>query len=251
MTIEFKCTTGQVEQRRARRSAVALDGAVRERGRSAQSARLTEISRSGCRIAGYWLVAPGTPVWVRIPGLENLAGHVAWSDEGGGGVAFETPLHPAVAARYEAPGDDVVIPFPETSFPHARATLLSRREQIAQGVVETERSPLQSRKPPRGSGIAAMISRQVTRSIDQRHERRFTDVIPGSDGAVRLAGAAACVRNVSASGLKLEAATDARIGAQVEVAFDGFDAYDGRVVWRRGDETGVSLPPKSIDIVGD
>lgn len=251
MTIEFKCSTGQVEQRRAPRSAVALDGAVRERGRSAQNARLTDISRSGCRIAGYWLVAPGTPVWVRIPGLENLAGHVAWSDEGGGGVAFETPLHPAVAARYETPVNDGLPLGADIRLPPAGSELLSRREQIAQGVVETERSPLQSRKPARGSGIAAMISRQVTRTIDQRHERRFSDAVPGSDGTVRLAGATASVRNVSASGLKLEAATDAEIGAQVEVAFEGFDAYEGRVVWRCGEETGISLPRGSIDIVDD
>jgi hypothetical protein len=34
----------------------------------------------------------------------------------------------------------------------------------------------------------------------------------------------------------------------VPVVFEGFDPMPGRVVWRRADEAGLSLPPESISL---
>ena len=54
------------------------------------------------------------------------------------------------------------------------------------------------------------------------------------------------VRNVSASGLKIAATFEADVGTRVAVEFEGFDAMAARVVWRRAEEIGLSLPPESL-----
>lgn len=250
MGIEFQRGSDFVERRRAPREAVQFAVAVRERGRSALVVRAAELTALGCRIEGYLTVAEGTQVWVKLPGLESVAGQVVWSLDGTVGIAFERPLHPAVAARF-IPGAAAEAPAPaanDGAAPTLDHSLLSRREQIVAGIVAAERSPLQRRKGKSGLSLAGFITRQVARQIDTRAEPRFADAIPNSPGALRVAGAEAEVRNVSSSGLSVRGAPAGEIGDQLEVEFEGFEAYSGRLVWRRDDAAGIALPPQTIDL---
>ena len=56
------------------------------------------------------------------------------------------------------------------------------------------------------------------------------------------------VRNVSASGLKVAATLNADVGTRVAVEFEGFDTMAARVVWRRAEEMGLSLPADSLEL---
>ncbi len=250
MGIEFQRGSDFVERRRAPREAVQFAVAVRERGRSALVARLAELATLGCRIEGYLTVAPGTQVWVRLPGLESVAGQVVWSLDGTAGMLFERPLHPAVAARFcPATAPDAPAPAAnDGAAPTLDHSLLSRREQIVAGIVATERSPLQRRKGKSGLSLAGFITRQFARQTDTRAEPRFTDAIANAPGALRIAGAEAKVRNVSASGLSVRGAPAGEIGDELEVEFEGFEAYPGRLVWRRDDQAGIALPPQTIEL---
>ena len=40
----------------------------------------------------------------------------------------------------------------------------------------------------------------------------------------------------------------ADVGTRVAVAFEGFDSMSARIVWRRGEEIGLSLPPESLEL---
>lgn len=250
MGIEFQRGSDFVERRRAPREAVQFAAAVRERGRSALVARVAELTTLGCRIEGYLGVAPGTQLWVKLPGLESIAGQVMWSSDGTAGVLFERPLHPAVAAQF-CPSIAPDAPAPAANDGAASTldhSLLSRREQIVAGIVAAERSPLQRRKGKSGLSLAGFITRQVSRQADTRAEPRFADAIANAPGALRVAGTEAEVRNVSASGLSVRGAPAGEIGDELEVEFEGFEPYSGRLVWRREDRAGIALPPQTIEL---
>jgi hypothetical protein len=59
-----------------------------------------DISTHGCGFESRWPFQPGTRVWLRLPGLERWVASVAWWQDGKGGLAFEHPLHIAVALRF-------------------------------------------------------------------------------------------------------------------------------------------------------
>lgn len=64
------------------------------------TARMFDLSISGCCIVSAEPPRTGTQILIRIPGLEFWSGTVAWSREGAVGVEFHKPLHPAVVERY-------------------------------------------------------------------------------------------------------------------------------------------------------
>ncbi len=250
MGIEFHRGSDFIERRRAPREAVQFAVAVRERGRSALVARVAELTTLGCRIEGYLTVAAATQLWVKLPGLESVAGQVIWSEDGVAGVTFERPLHPAVAARF-CPSAAPDAPAPAANDGAATTldhSLLSRREQIVAGIVATERSPLQKRTGKSGLSLSGFIARQVTRQVDTRAEPRFADAIPNEPGLLTVGGSEAEVRNVSASGISVRGAPAGEIGAELAVEFEGFEAYPGRLVWRRDDAAGIALPPQTIEL---
>ena len=48
----------------------------------------------------------GARVWLGLPGLETWAEFVAWFEYVKGGLRFERPLHPLVAARFASNDED-------------------------------------------------------------------------------------------------------------------------------------------------
>ena len=237
-----------VERRAMRRTRCALESTLRLRGRFAVAGRTADLTTHGARIDEVGPFPAGSAIWVRLPGLESLTGSVIWSRPGATGVAFEHPLHPAVHARF-LPADcrltvvgeaAAVAPVP------AEIAVLPRREQIVRGYAATAAGPLCAGKQPIGGGLARSIRRSVVRRSEHRGEARFDG--PARTGPMRLSvdQRAAEIRNLSASGLKIAGAFEAAVGSNVAVAFDGFDAMPGRVVWRCAEEMGLSLPRDSL-----
>ena len=247
MAVSFQRKSEFIERRRHGRAPIALTIALRERGRSAMDARLIDFSALGCQIDGLFLAPGYAPVWIKLPGLESLAAQRIWGTGNLAGLAFDTPLHAAVAARFlPAPGSHsaaaAAAPF------EMRDPLLSRREQIVAGIAAIDQSPLQRRKRPSGLGMSGRISRAVTRSVDHRAERRYADAIPEGT-TLEIAGEGMRVLNVSPSGIKVKGALDERdIGDKIDLAFAGFPAMTGQLVWINGDVAGISLPQASIEL---
>ena len=247
MTISFERKSEFIERRRQGRSPLSLTIALRERGRSAMDVRLIDFSALGCQVDGL-IVGPGNAqVWIKLLGLDSLAAQRIWGTGNQAGLAFDMPLHPAVAARFlPAPGSHAAAaaaaPF------ETRDPLLSRREQIVAGIAGSDFSPLQRRKQPLGLGMIGRINRTVSRSVDHRAERRYADAIPEGT-TLEIAGEGMRVLNVSPSGIKVKGALDERdIGDKIDLAFAGFPAMTGQLVWINGDVAGISLPQASIEL---
>jgi hypothetical protein len=89
---------GQVERRRAARTALHLGATMRDGSRKAP-ARVIDMSTRGCRIECSTVVADNSWVWLGIEGLQNQRCRVAWHCEEFIGLEFETPLSEAVFER--------------------------------------------------------------------------------------------------------------------------------------------------------
>ena len=247
LAISFERKTDFTERRRQARAPLSIAAALRERGRSALSAQLLDFSALGCRVDGLISGTGETQVWLKLPGLESLAALRVWSNGNVAGLAFDAPLHPAVAGRF--------MPAPGSHAAEALGTpaggldpLLSRREQIIAGIAATDNSPLQRRKRPSGLGMSGRINRAVTRSVDHREERRYADAIPEGT-ALTIGGENVRVLNVSPSGIKVQGLpAAAEIGEQIDLAFEGFPKMTGQLVWMGGGEAGIALPPASIEL---
>jgi len=247
MTVSFERKSDFIERRRQGRASIGMTVALRERGRSALDARLIDFSPLGCRVDGLIIGAGGAQVWIKLPGLESLAAQRTWSSGNLAGLCFDTPLHPAVAARYlPAPGSHAAAAVETAIDGHDR--LLSRREQIMAGITQTDHSPLQRRKKPSGLGMFGRINRAVTRNVDHRAERRYADAIPEGT-ALAIGGENVRVLNVSPSGIKVRGLPDqAAIGDTIDLAFEGFPGMIGQLVWMNGADAGIALPPSSIEL---
>ena len=247
MTVSFERKSEFIERRRQGRAPIELSVALRERGRSAMEAQLIDFSALGCRINGL-IVGQGTAqVWIKLPGLETMAGQRMWHEGNLAGIAFDTALHPAVAARFmPAPGSHAAAALDNSGA--SLDPLLSRREQIVAGIAATDHSPLQRRKRPSGLGMSGRISRAVTRNVDHRAERRYADAIPEGT-ALAIGGENVHVLNVSPSGIKVRGLREeAEIGHNIDLAFEGFPAMTGQLVWINGAEAGIALPEASIEL---
>lgn len=250
MSITLASSHSPEERRREPRSALSIAVAVRERGRSAITAQLADLSPYGCQLTRMILVHPDAQVWVRLPGLESQSMRLAWSDAGRFGFAFETPLHPAVVARFVPSAEATPAPSAPVAPPATvAAPLQSRREQILCGITGSDRSPLQARKQPSGLGLGGRIIRLVRRRTDHRLERRFADAVPIGT-ALAIDGQPVELCNVSASGIRVRGALgEAGIGQRLAVEFTGCEPLTGHVVWRNDHEAGIALPERSIDLV--
>lgn len=239
-----------VERRTMRRAACALDVTVRQRGRFAVAAATADLTPYGARLSGAGPFEPDTEMWLRMPGIESQTVRVVWSEGGTTGIAFTQPLHTAVFARFlPADGRMMLVSEPAVAVTMpADIALLPRREQIVRGFGAMQEGPQRHAKKPIGGGLAGVIRRSVTRTAEHRAEERYTDTLRTGPMRLTVDDASAQVRNVSASGLKVAATLKADVGTRVAVAFDGFDAMSARVVWRRGEEIGLSLPPESLEL---
>ena len=82
--------------RNADRVPVAFRAGLRQRGASAVTVQICDLSTHGFRIDTHLSLETGTQVWLRLPGLEATPAHVAWVEGHCAGCAFDRPLHPAV-----------------------------------------------------------------------------------------------------------------------------------------------------------
>jgi hypothetical protein len=91
-----------VENRRAARAPTRLEAPLRRREGRPAKAIVLDLSVHGFRAETTGLFAPGTQVWLKLPGLEASLATVAWTDQIQIGAEFVQPLHPAVADRIVA-----------------------------------------------------------------------------------------------------------------------------------------------------
>lgn len=250
--IKIESSSDFTEQRRTRRQGVQMDCTVRERSRSAVPAAINDFSASGVGIKSNGVPLAGNQIWVRLNGLESLSGRVAWSNGSTAGVEFERPLHAAVALRFEPGVKREALTHPPLDQSSENVVeldpLLSRREQIMQGVSGSDLSPLKRRKQKTGAGILGSISRTIARKSDHRHELRFRDATTTGQMALKISAQTARVEDVSSSGLRVRTDLIADIGAELQIEFDGFEAIAGKLIWQGMGEIGISLPPESIDL---
>lgn len=242
------------ERRRNVRQGLVLDCTVRERSRTAVPAAASDFSVSGIGIKSHSSPLPGNQIWVKIDGLESLSGRVAWSNGSVAGIEFENPMHPAVAQRFVPNVTMEALPHPPLDQGESNVVelnpLLSRREQIMQGVSGSDLSPLKWRKQPTGAGILGSISRTITRKSDHRHELRFRDPTATGQMALTISAQAARIADISSSGLRVCTDLEAEIGAELRVEFGDFEPIVGKLIWQGKGEIGISLPPQSIELHG-
>lgn len=245
MVISFHQQSGFTERRRHGRAPLGIAISVRERSRSATEARLVDFTALGCRVSGLMVIDRSAQLFVKLPGLESQPVRLAWIDGNDAGLEFEAQLHPAVASRF-LPANGSIAARNVNAPSHD--PLLSRREQIMAGIAGSDMSPLQRKKQPSGLGLFGRIDRRVSRQVDHRAERRYSDAVPpGTQLAVE--GELAKALNVSPSGMKVRGNLIAReIGDPVRVEFEGFPEMTGQLVWLSGTEAGISLPPQSIEL---
>lgn len=252
MSIEVTPSGTSSERRRTKRSDFVFVASVRERGRSSQSVKVVNFSGHGCAIDGAMMSAEGQQAWIRLPGLEPLSGRIVWCGALVAGIAFDMPMHPAVARRF--------IPAPAAEISVAGGAeiasvavldadpLMSRREQIMQGIIVDDLSPLKTRKKPTGRGILGSITRQTVRTVDHRRDMRFKDFTQKNPVAFLVDGQDAQVHDISSRGLRATVQLEAEIGSKVTVEVEGFEPINGRVVWQCDNDVGLCLPDDSFDL---
>lgn len=94
--LSFETALKPAHPRIADRVSVALNAGLRQRGASAVSVQILDLSTHGFRIDTHLSLEIGTQVWLRLPGLEATPARVAWVEGHKAGCAFDRPLHPAV-----------------------------------------------------------------------------------------------------------------------------------------------------------
>lgn len=237
MSIKADCQPPEPDRRRAKRSRAVLEGTVRERGRTASSAAISELSPFGCRVECLTIMTGSNAVWVRIKGLESLVCRVTWARDFSAGISFETPLHPAVASRIAPLAGEVIQPIMAAAANDS-------------GPVESGESPLSTRKRPKGRTWDRLVRRQFAREVDYRHEDRFEEFLGEAPLKLSVNGCEALIENLSASGMKVRTDLPAEIGQHLPIEFAGFPAMIGRIVWMDHGKAGISLPPDSIALTG-
>jgi PilZ domain len=94
------------ERRGGRRLRANVLAIMRQQKRPNEAIQIVDISVDGCRFRAHRPVPVGGRLWLALPGLDTWEATVAWFRDGQGGLRFERPLHPQVAARLAANGGD-------------------------------------------------------------------------------------------------------------------------------------------------
>lgn len=82
--------------RRAERISVRMQASLREPSFTKFDVLVGDLSTDGFRCETHYRIAPGTIVWLTIPGLSALESRVVWANGNAYGCAFTQPLHVAV-----------------------------------------------------------------------------------------------------------------------------------------------------------
>ena len=92
MSFSIFASADPEERRRSRRARCAKPVEVRQQGRFAVPANVTDITARGCRISGSGPFVPGFPMTVRLADDRWCAARIVWSDFQESGVRFEQAL---------------------------------------------------------------------------------------------------------------------------------------------------------------
>ena len=88
------------DRRGSGRDRADLWAVLRQQKQPNEAIRIVDLSPEGCGFRSLRPMPVGHRVWLALPGLETWAATIAWFENGKGGLRFERPLHPAVAARF-------------------------------------------------------------------------------------------------------------------------------------------------------
>lgn len=100
--LSFGASLKPSRARNADRVPVAFRAGLRQRGASAVTVQICDLSTHGFRIDTHLSLETGNQVWLRLPGLEATPAHVVWVEGHCAGCAFDRPLHPAVLSMIVA-----------------------------------------------------------------------------------------------------------------------------------------------------
>lgn len=106
--LEGDAQANDPERRLGDRVALTVGITLRERNWKAQPTGLLDLSRTGCRVNNL-TIAPGTTVWVKLPGLEPAEAKVSWCHGWQCGIHFNQPLHAAVFEHFVKNNAGVVV----------------------------------------------------------------------------------------------------------------------------------------------
>jgi hypothetical protein len=81
-------------RRREPRIGVSAEVPLRQFGQTSVDARLVNLSSHGFMAATHALIAPGSRIWLTLPGLNRVNALVLWSKSGRIGGEFAEPIDP-------------------------------------------------------------------------------------------------------------------------------------------------------------
>jgi hypothetical protein len=81
--------------RKAPRRIVNLAASLREQGATSTEVEVLDLSTTGFRVQTQLGLAPGSYVWLKLPGQEAMSTRVVWAEGDIAGCEFVTPLHHA------------------------------------------------------------------------------------------------------------------------------------------------------------
>jgi len=92
----------EYDRRRYARAPVQIGAGLRSGGddRPSSPINVVDLSTGGAGIEAGVHLECGSRVWLKLPGLQSWAARVMWCDGNRAGLAFDSPLHPAVVDRY-------------------------------------------------------------------------------------------------------------------------------------------------------
>lgn len=89
------CDRAAPHRRRSQRKPLEVDTTVRELGAAGVEARVLNLSAHGFMAASNGDFAPGTRVWLLLPGQPRANALVRWSHRGRFGAEFAAPVDPS------------------------------------------------------------------------------------------------------------------------------------------------------------
>lgn len=87
---------GSINHRRYQRGDVHIVAQIREKGYGSYQAKVTDLSRAGCRIITPMYLNPGASLYITLPGFAALETRIAWHVRDEYGCEFVQPLHEAI-----------------------------------------------------------------------------------------------------------------------------------------------------------
>jgi hypothetical protein len=92
----------EYDRRRYARAPVQIGAGLRSGGddRPSCAVSVVDLSTGGAGVEVDVHLESGSRVWLKLPGLQSWPARIVWCAAGRAGLAFDSPLHPAVVDRY-------------------------------------------------------------------------------------------------------------------------------------------------------